>query len=204
MSAARTLNPSQVHTLTEAVNGLRHPHPLLFALMLHAGLRIGEARQLLWNDLMHGDQPLTTLRIRREIAKGHRQREVPLPPEALKPIQYAYDHVYRLNPFSSRNYVATRHTGDPPITARAIQRALKLTAWAAINAHVTPHVLRHTYATNLLNVSNLEIVRVALGHKSVSTTQRYTHPNSTDLAQAVARMHTTTPPPVRQPFPVPL
>ena len=63
-------------------------------------------------------------------------------------------------------------------------RQAKIAEWE----RVSPHTFRHTCATELLReTGNLRLVQVALGHSSVSTTQRYTHIAAVDLEQAMSR-----------------
>lgn len=65
---------------------------------------------------------------------------------------------------------------------------MRLTALGeAIGVEVTPHVLRHTYATRLLREADADLVTVAalMGHSSVATTAIYTQPSEADLAEAV-------------------
>ena len=55
-------------------------------------------------------------------------------------------------------------------------------------------MLRHTFATRLLKASNMRVVQEALGHKSIQTTQIYTHVTSDDLTRAVNSLSTHPPP----------
>ncbi len=74
-----------------------------------------------------------------------------------------------------------------PLGARGIQFRLAALGEAA-GVAVTPHLLRHTFATRLLREAKADLVTVAalLGHSSVATTAIYTQPSEEDLSQAVA------------------
>jgi Site-specific recombinase XerD len=61
----------------------------------------------------------------------------------------------------------------------------KLAKSAGMDKKVTPHVLRHTFATSLLrNGADIRIIQVLLGHSSISTTQIYTHVDNNDLRKS--------------------
>ena len=72
-----------------------------------------------------------------------------------------------------------------PLGARAVQRLLEgLRVELDLPSHVTPHSLRHAFATHLLgNGGDLRAIQELLGHASLSTTQRYTHVDETHLIQ---------------------
>jgi site-specific recombinase XerD len=55
---------------------------------------------------------------------------------------------------------------------------------------LTPHTLRHTFATRLLRVSTTRLVQLALGHKSITTTELYTHPTCEDIELAMLKAFT--------------
>ena len=80
------------------------------------------------------------------------------------------------------------------LTPRSVQRIIEKYARAAgITKHVTPHTLRHSFATDLLmNGADIRSVQALLGHSNISTTQIYTHVTDPHLREVHERYHTET------------
>lgn len=140
-----------------------------------AGLRISEAL-----GLRRGDAPLGDwLTI---IGKGNKTREVPVLATAAE----AVDDYLAACPFdggpSAPLFVSSRGGALGP---RAVQRLVEdLRASLDLPPHVTPHALRHAFATHLLgNGGDLRAIQELLGHASLSTTQRYTQVDESHLIQ---------------------
>ena len=139
----------------------------ILTILYGCGLRISEALSLNVGDIDHND----FLKIR---GKGGKERIVPLLP-AVKDKIDAYQTAC---PYSF-------NTGDPlflgargeRISPRIVQRTLeKMRAYLGLPDTVTPHALRHSFATHLLAEGiNLRSIQELLGHASLSTTQRYTN-----------------------------
>lgn len=158
-------------------------------LMLDAGLRIGELVQLTLHDLYFVDAPVQALTIRSEIAKRKVSRTIPL----TRRLQAALtamrnDTSYPAETLDSPAFRAHGHTCDA-ITPRAVQKMLDRYAVRSIGMKVNPHMLRHTFATNMLRVTDIRVVQELLGHASICTTQGYTHPTGDDLRAAVDKLH---------------
>ncbi|MFA4880344.1 MAG: site-specific tyrosine recombinase/integron integrase [Candidatus Doudnabacteria bacterium] len=87
--------------------------------------------------------------------------------------------------------VADQIEGLTPLTVRSIERMIKRYAMlAGINKKVTPHVMRHTFATDLLrNRADIRSVQKMLGHSNISTTQIYTHVANEELKEIHRKYH---------------
>lgn len=158
------LGPEEVSQLLACVPLLKHRTILLT--LYAAGLRLSEATHLRLADI---DGPRMQIHITN--GKGRKERLVPISPRLLHELR-EYWKADR-----PANYLFPGKTEDVPLSSATIQKACKLAAaLAGIHKPVTPHTLRHSYATGLLEagVDLLTISRL-LGHSSFITTMVYLH-----------------------------
>lgn len=159
----------------------------MMAIFMYAiGLRASELISIKLNMMHKGS---TTLRI---LGKGSKVREIPL-------IPIIYDNwdlymqkraIIQREYGSNNNYLFVNRFGKP-ISDRSVRNSMKrLMRMANISVDFSPHTLRHTFATHLLN-NDAEIrgVQELLGHESISTTQRYTHVTNDRLFEVYNRAH---------------
>jgi site-specific recombinase XerD len=163
-SLPRAISETQLELLLQQAKELDQAW---FLLMAHSGLRTCEIRALRWQDV---DLNRRTIRI--ETSKGLRSRVVFLSAPAVKALQRlpkASDHIFTYNTL--------------PLSNRYCQSRLN-TLGRRCSVHVTPHQLRHTCATMLLN-SGMSIfgVQVILGHKYLDTTLRYSRVHDSIVAK---------------------
>jgi len=165
------LAADEVGRLLSCVHSLKHR---TFLLTLYAaGLRLGEAAALTIPDI---DSSRMQLRISH--GKGAKTRLVPLSPRLLHELREYWKTV------RSPHYLFPGRTFDVPLSGTTIQKTCKAAVLkAGIRKRVTPHTLRHSYATGLLEagVDLLTIARL-LGHRSFSTTLVYLHVRRPHLA----------------------
>jgi len=129
-----------------------------------AGLRLSEARFL---EVGHIDAARNVLRVR---GKGDKPREV-----NLSPTLYAALRSYWADERPPLPYVfGSRSTGRPPGKEAIWNSLRRATERAGVPKVVTPHVLRHSFATHLLEAgTDVRVVQALLGHTSIHTTARY-------------------------------
>lgn len=160
----------------------------MFLLMLDAGLRVGELVNLRRDDLTLNGNVLTSLRVRKEIAKGHRERLIPLSSRLIIALGEMQKHIWvrHTTPISPAAFYKMHNYKQ--ITPRQVERIVAKYSKLAIGEPIHPHTLRHTFATRHMGITSLRNVQVLLGHKNLSTTQIYTHPNNQDLKSAIASL----------------
>ncbi len=158
---------------------VRRRYELLFELIQKSGLRISEALGLKIRDARVVDGVAKSIRV---IGKGNKERQVPLPE--------SFGRVLALSVVGkgADDYLFAKKQGGKPPTAHAVRAYLKkLIEKAGIDKKVTPHKLRHTYATRLLEKDvQLVDIQALLGHESIATTQIYTHAGQERLSKLVA------------------
>ncbi len=157
-------------------------------LMLYAGLRIGETGKLAWCDLVHNGATLNAIRLESSMTKTKQARDVPI----TRPLADLLLECWATFPLNSEISPATFATAAKrnarPTSPRTAQRVCHRIRTALGLQRLTPHTLRHTFATRLLSVSNVAAVQMALGHARIGTTQRYVHVNNDQLAQAMEKI----------------
>lgn len=158
----------------------------LVLLAIDTGLRLNEIRLLLQSDLWKFDAPVNTIFVREEIAKGNRPRAVPTTDRLRFRIEHLHRHFWSAHKALLPAYAFFAATPAIPMSPRTIQRMIQEAGQHSLGRQVTPHMLRHTFASRVLKVSNLRVVQMLLGHASIQTTQLYTHPDADDLTAAIA------------------
>lgn len=161
----------------------------IIELLFSSGLRVSE---LVGLDIGHVNLKRQEFMVR---GKGDKDRPVFLSPEATEWLAlYLKSRQDSFKPLFIRYAGAnTAETGDEAVrlTARSVQRLVSRYARAAgITKHVSPHTLRHSFATDLLmNGADLRSVQSMLGHANIATTQVYTHVTDQHLKEVHARFH---------------
>jgi integrase/recombinase XerD len=169
------LTESEVVRLLDAARDLKD-RAILMALY-SAGLRVRELAHLQPADIQSDG-----MRIRVREAKGGRERYVALS-STLLPVLRHYFRLYRPG-----RWLFYGESREQPIHSRTVQRLVALAAnKAGISKTVSPHTLRHSFATHLLeHGTELRFIQEALGHRQLKTTLVYTHVSPQALAQVVS------------------
>ena len=170
------LSLDEVAQFFAAIRNLKHRAILMTAYA--AGLRLSEVAALRVEDI---DSRRMVIRVRQ--GKGRKDREVMLSPRLLALLR-RYWQVVRPGA-----YLFPGREPDRPISHSAVQRICRAAVRASgLTKHISPHSLRHSFATHLLEAgADVRTIQVLLGHSHLSTTARYTHVST-------ARLHGTSSP----------
>lgn len=158
------------HTILETIYGL--------------GLRVSECCSLKTNQVNVDDGFVKVL------GKGNKERVVPIPASTLKLMKQYFLNIRPLWLKKSTNYFFINKSGRK-IYSEYVEKMLKNSIIeAGISKHLTPHKLRHSYATHLLEGgADLRVIQELLGHSDISTTEIYTHVDSTRLKESYLSNH---------------
>ncbi len=150
---------------------------LIVAMLYSTGLRLSEIASVTRSDF---NSSMTTLRV---VGKGNKERVIPILPELKAMIE---EH---LSGGCSEHIFLSRRGGA--LSKSMIYRIVRDELGAAgIQGRKSPHVLRHTFATHLLNNGgDIRAIQQLLGHSSLTATQRYTHNSIKSLQKVYAKSH---------------
>ncbi len=190
----KTLTVTEIHQLLDELlvkegttkrcaRGIRNY--TIACLMVEAGLRVGEVVKLRWTDLYFNFEPVKSIVVPADIAKNNKERTIPVSTrlaDALKTYSRYYGPAVEGYTPNSAFYHPTRMK---PLTTRQVERFIRKAAEKALGRPVHPHVLRHTFATRLMRVTNARVVQELLGHESMTSTQIYMSPNADDKQTAI-------------------
>lgn len=156
-------------------------------LVYSCGIRVSEASKLNIGDIDFWNKTITV------IGKGNKERIVPIGSHGLKALrEYLKLRGDDLTAQSSqRKPIFTNHRAGERLTTRGMHRMVVEAAHkAGLHRRIGPHVIRHTFATHLLDAGcDLRSVQEMLGHKNLSTTQIYAHVTRDRLKRAYDKSH---------------
>ena len=181
-------------------NGLiKYRDKAILEMLFSTGLRVSELVNLKKDNINLKREEFTVT------GKGRKTRVVFLSEQAKYYLKKYLEARQDVNPYLFISHdlrmTAQKHTasglntktqpGDQPLTSRSVERIVQKYARAAgITKSVTPHTLRHSYATDLLqNGADIRSVQTMLGHSSITTTQIYTHITDKELKNIYKKYH---------------
>jgi integrase/recombinase XerD len=158
----------------------------MLELLYASGMRVSELVSLNVEDVD------TTDGFVRCFGKGHKERMIPIAPRAAQSIQdYIIAGRPKILPNKSAEKALFLNVRGERLTRQGLWQILKGYARSAnIEGEVTPHTLRHSFATHMLNGgADLRLVQELLGHANISTTQVYTHLTSEHVRKTYDKSH---------------
>ena len=183
-----TLAVEEVDALIKSIDklskhGMRN-HCIL-ELLYSCGLRVSELTELKCSDLFF-EKALVRVK-----GKGDKLRWAPIANSTIKLIR-EYQNIYRYRP-AARGFedVLFLNNRGKSITRVMVYNIVKKAAVLAnINKNISPHTLRHSFATHLVeNGADIQLVQNMMGHASITTTERYIHMGQRHLKDAISKFH---------------
>lgn len=162
-----------------------HRNRAMIEMLYGSGLRVSELVNLKQSNIFLNEHYMLIE------GKGNKQRLLPLSPVAEEWYLYwLQDRSHWPIKPEARDIAFVNRYGRPLTRAMVFTIVKRLCAMADIQKNVSPHTLRHSFATHLLqNGADLRIIQQLLGHEDLATTEIYTHLEITDLQKAVLQYH---------------
>lgn len=186
---SKAIDVTDVEHMHDAISAIDESDPWIAArdwalvmLLFGCGLRISEALGLTNSDVRGRPDSL------RILGKGSKERIVPMLPAVLD----AIEKYMRIRPFgNAANDALFRSVRGLPMSPRMAEKVVeKLRHYLQLPDYVTPHALRHTFATAMLaGGADLRSLQELLGHSSLSTTQLYTKVNMSEIMNVYEHAH---------------
>ena len=182
------LSTAEVDLLEQAIDLTKwegHRNRAIIEVLFSCGLRVSELTNLKLSNLYVDEQYI------RVMGKGSKERLVPISPRALDELNcwFADRNEMKIKP-GEEDYVFLNRRGHH-LTRTMILIMIKRYAFeAGIKKTISPHTLRHSFATSLLEGgADLRAIQAMLGHESIGTTEIYTHIDTSTLRQEILEHH---------------
>lgn len=162
-----------------------HRNRAIIEMLYGSGLRVSELTDLRLSNIYRQEGYM------RILGKGSKQRLVPISPVADEQLGYWLQDRYALDiKPEAVDIVFLNHYGRQLTRAMIFTIVKRLAQAAGITKTISPHTLRHSFATHLLqNGADLRIIQQLLGHESIVTTEIYTHVDIHNLRDAILKYH---------------
>ena len=182
------LSTAEVDLLEQAIDLSKwegHRNRAIIELLFSCGLRVSELINLKLSNLYVDEQFI------RVMGKGSKERLVPISPRALEELNYWFSmrNEMSIKP-GEEDYVFLNRRGHHLTRTMILIMIKRYAAEAGIKKTISPHTLRHSFATSLLEGgADLRAIQAMLGHESIGTTEIYTHIDTSTLRQEILEHH---------------
>ncbi|WP_455079788.1 site-specific tyrosine recombinase/integron integrase [Prevotella melaninogenica] len=182
------LSMAEVDLLEQAIDLSKwegHRNRAIIEVLFSCGLRVSELTNLKLSNLYIEEQYI------RVMGKGSKERLVPISPRALDELNYwfADRNVMKIKP-GEEDYVFLNRRGQHLTRTMILIMIKRYAVEAGIKKTISPHTLRHSFATSLLEGgADLRAIQAMLGHESIGTTEIYTHIDTSTLRQEILEHH---------------
>ena len=182
------LSTAEVDLLEQAIDLSKwegHRNRAIIEVLFSCGLRVSELTNLKLSNLYVDEQYI------RVMGKGAKERLVPISPRALDELNYwfADRNEMKIKP-GEEDYVFLNRRGHHLTRTMILIMIKRYALEAGIKKTISPHTLRHSFATSLLEGgADLRAIQAMLGHESIGTTEIYTHIDTSTLRQEILEHH---------------
>ena len=182
------LSTAEVDLLEQAIDLSKwegYRNRAIIEVLFSCGLRVSELTNLKLSNLYIEEQYI------RVMGKGSKERLVPISPRALDELNYwfADRNVMKIKP-GEEDYVFLNRRGQHLTRTMILIMIKRYAVEAGIKKTISPHTLRHSFATSLLEGgADLRAIQAMLGHESIGTTEIYTHIDTSTLRQEILEHH---------------